>query len=512
MKKTVSLLLAILSIVILIVPMATTVSAASTTGFNILSSSNYAKTYTLSTSGKTIPYTNKNLTTRGTTTYGASSSAYIDNSSDELYIIDVGITNGTYWAYVSYPVSSKRVYAYIPLSALTSNNGTHAKTTSTGKFYCSPREGYSNNSSYYVEKGDTVYIIATSGSKCQILYPTSGDKWRLAWCNSSDYQQFCGNINTTDSSVMTDVTAYFAGKTITLQSVQNGKYLCSDTNYSNTPAMCNRSNETEGTTYTVSSITSDGWVGFKSKNNNKYLSARSGITDTPVQSVAGSLQSWECFRIYKKGNDYYIKAQVNNKFLCVRVDKSGAPVQAYANAASTWERFTIRFVEEQSTSNTFIHPMKNFSKKYTQWCVYPSYVSGSRTHHAGVDYISDDPTVYAFTNGTVVAAGFNNANGNYVLIEHTISGKKVYSFYGHLDSYNVSVNQTVSAGTPIGIVGETGSSSHGIVHLHFAIIDYKWTNGGVYGYVTEFSGNKVNYENVNYYNPYYVIAYGKLPD
>lgn len=331
--------------------------AASTTGFDILSNSNYAKTYTLSNSGKTIPYTNKNLTTRGTTTYGASSSSYIANSSDELYIMDVGSTNGTYWAYVSYPTSSRRVNAYIPLSALTCNNGSHAKTTSTGKFYCSLREGTANNSSYYVAKGDTVYLVATSGSKCQILYPISGGKWRLAWCNSSDYQMYCGTVNNTttvsntattnNTAGLTDVTAYFAGKTITLQSVQNGKYLCSDANYSNTPAMCNRANTTTWTTYTVSSMTSDGWVGFKSNTNKKYLSATSNATDTPIRSVAGSVQSWECFKIYQKGNDFYIKAQVNNKFLCVRVDKSGAPVQAYASATSTWERFNIRFVGQE---------------------------------------------------------------------------------------------------------------------------------------------------------------------
>ncbi len=333
------------------------VFSASTTGFDILSSSNYAKTYTLSSSGKTIPYTNKNLTTRGTTTYGASSSSYIANSSDELYIMDVGSINGTYWAYVSYPTSSRRVNAYIPLSALTSNNGSHAKTTSTGKFYCSLREGYSNNSSYYVVKGDTVYLVATSGSKCQILYPISGGKWRLAWCNSSDYQKYCGSVNNTtnnsnsvitnNTAGLTDVTAYFAGKTVTLQSVQNGKYLCSDANYSNTPAMCNRSSTTTWTTYTVSSMTSDGWVGLKSNTNKKYLSATNNATDTPIRSVAGSVQSWECFKIYQKGHDFYIKAQVNNKFLCVRVDKSGAPVQAYANVASTWERFNIRFAGQE---------------------------------------------------------------------------------------------------------------------------------------------------------------------
>lgn len=174
-KRIVSMLLALATLCsMLLIPSA----AASTTAFDLLSSSRYAKTYTLST--------------RGTATYGASSSSYIDNRTDELYLIDVGVSNGKYWAYVSYPTSSKRVYAYIPLSAISNNNGSHAKTTSTGKFNCSLRSGTSLSSSYYVSKGDTVYLVATSGSKYQILYPTSGSAYRLAWCDASDYNKYCG--------------------------------------------------------------------------------------------------------------------------------------------------------------------------------------------------------------------------------------------------------------------------------------------------------------------------------
>ena len=197
LKRVLSLLLVMITLCSVI---AIPAFAASTTAFDILSSSNYAKTFTLTGTGKTIPYTNSNLSTRGTATYGASSSSYIDNSADELYILDVGCTNGTYWAYVSYPTSSGRVKAYIPLSAITSNNAGHNKTSSTGKFYCSLREGSSTSSSYYVAKGDTVYLIATSSSKYQILYPISNGKWRLAWCSASDYQKYCGSTGYSDNS------------------------------------------------------------------------------------------------------------------------------------------------------------------------------------------------------------------------------------------------------------------------------------------------------------------------
>lgn len=349
MKKTRRLFALVLCLATVFSLFAVHAGAASTSAFDHLSSSAYARTYTLATSGSTIPYTSSSLSTRGTATYGASSSSYIANSSDELYLMDAGVNSkGQYWAYVSYPTGNGRVKAYIHLSAITANNGSHAKTTSTGKFCCALRQNGSTSSSYYVAKGDSVWLLATSGSRCQILYPTSNGKYRIAWCAASDYQKYCAP---TDS--MVDVTAYFAGKTITLRSVENGKYLCADGNISGTPLMANRDSAAGWETFTVSALTSDGWVGFKA-HNGKYLSAMADTTNTPIGAKYDNLLSWECFRIYQKGSDFYIKAQINNKWLCVRTDTSGAPVQAYANAASTWERLTIRCSSEEM----FLSPAK----------------------------------------------------------------------------------------------------------------------------------------------------------
>ncbi len=354
-KSMVALTMAICTVIALALP-----ALAATTGFDILNSSKYAKTYTLSSTGQTIPYTSNTLATRGTVTYGRSSSSYIANSTDELYLMDVGQTNGKWWAYVSYPSGSRRVNAYIPLSAITKNNGSHAKTVSSGKFYCSIREGSANSSKYYVAKGDTVYLIATSGSRYQILYPVSGG-WRLAWCNKSDYDKYCGgssssnnntvlNVITNNNTGLVDVTSYFAGKTVTMRSVENGQYLCAEFSYSNVDIKANRSSPTTWTSFTFSDMTSDGWIAIKAHTNGKYLTAVNNETDTPLRAYASVIQGWECFRIYMKGNDFYIKAQVNNKYLCVRVDRSGAPVQSYASAASTWERLDIRFTDGQFVS------------------------------------------------------------------------------------------------------------------------------------------------------------------
>lgn len=192
-KKQIALAL---TVVLVFTCMVFPASAASTTAFDILNSSNYAKVFTLSGTGITIPYTNETLSTRGTLSYGANRSSYIANDTDELYLFDVGCnTSGQYWALVSYPTASRRVIAYIPLSAITSNNAAHTKTSSAGKFYTSLRENGSLSSSHYVAKGDTVYLISTSSSKYQILYPIPGG-YRLAWCSKDDYSKYCGTPST----------------------------------------------------------------------------------------------------------------------------------------------------------------------------------------------------------------------------------------------------------------------------------------------------------------------------
>ncbi|MCD7827841.1 MAG: SH3 domain-containing protein [Clostridiales bacterium] len=208
-KRSIAILLAVITI---FSAFGITSFAHNTTAYNKINSSSvsYAKTYTISTSGRTIPYTSTSLSTRGTVTYGKSSGAYIDNAADEIYVYSVGKnSSGTYYAKVTYPSGNKRLTAYIALSAISSGNGSNKSVTSTGKFYCAKRYGNSTSSSYYVAKGDTVYLLATNGSWYQILYPTSGSVWRIAWCKQTDYNKYCGSSTKTTYN---DVFASSKGK------------------------------------------------------------------------------------------------------------------------------------------------------------------------------------------------------------------------------------------------------------------------------------------------------------
>ncbi len=88
--------------------------------------------------------------------------------------------------------------------------------------------------------------------------------------------------------------------------------------------------------------------------------------------------------------------------------------------------------------------------------------------------------VIAAAPGTVVTSVVGNKKpsyGQYVVVDH---GNGESSLYAHLDSVLATVGQTVSAGTQLGTVGNTGNSSGS--HLHFeerlggAVVD-AWFHG-----------------------------------
>lgn len=99
--------------------------------------------------------------------------------------------------------------------------------------------------------------------------------------------------------------------------------------------------------------------------------------------------------------------------------------------------------------------------------------TGASTYHQGVDL--DTGTgwpVVAARAGVVVFAGWGNAAGNYVTIDHQDGFRSTYM---HLSSINVSVGQIVSAGKNIGATGSTGVSTGD--HLHFGIsLNGVWVN------------------------------------
>ena len=91
--------------------------------------------------------------------------------------------------------------------------------------------------------------------------------------------------------------------------------------------------------------------------------------------------------------------------------------------------------------------------------------AGASSYHQGVDLDTGtgDP-VYATRAGVVTVAGWGNAAGNYVQINHQDGFSSIYM---HLSSSCVSAGQIVSAGELIGATGATGITTGD--HLHFGI-------------------------------------------
>jgi len=92
-------------------------------------------------------------------------------------------------------------------------------------------------------------------------------------------------------------------------------------------------------------------------------------------------------------------------------------------------------------------------------------INDKETMHTGVDLAAVEGTVVvAAASGTVSAVGYDDANGNYVIIDH---GNGITSVYAHLFCSCVSVGDLVSPEIKIAEVGSTGISTG--PHLHFEI-------------------------------------------
>ncbi|MFJ5759553.1 peptidoglycan DD-metalloendopeptidase family protein [Neobacillus sp. NPDC093182] len=104
------------------------------------------------------------------------------------------------------------------------------------------------------------------------------------------------------------------------------------------------------------------------------------------------------------------------------------------------------------------------------WPTVGGYVSSQQGQrwgraHKGIDIARpSNRTIKAADNGKVVSAGYDGGYGNKIVIDHQNGLRTVYA---HLDSIGVSVGQTVSQGSAIGVMGSTGNSTG--VHLHFEV-------------------------------------------
>ncbi|MGL4981851.1 MAG: peptidoglycan DD-metalloendopeptidase family protein [Treponemataceae bacterium] len=121
---------------------------------------------------------------------------------------------------------------------------------------------------------------------------------------------------------------------------------------------------------------------------------------------------------------------------------------------------------QEINGDLFMRPLKNryYISSNFGWRSNP--FTGSRTYHNGIDLACPQGTpIYAALSGRVVAAGWDNTYGNYVVVAHH-SGYR--TLYGHMSRITTTYGQSIGTGTKIGEVGNTGMSTG--PHVHFTIL------------------------------------------
>lgn len=96
--------------------------------------------------------------------------------------------------------------------------------------------------------------------------------------------------------------------------------------------------------------------------------------------------------------------------------------------------------------------------------------SGSPEFHRGSDLAAPLGTpILAVADGVVRFAGQRSPHGGQIIVEHTVAGERVASYYHHmyLHGIHVTAGETVAAGQHIGDVGSAGRSTG--PHLHVEI-------------------------------------------
>ncbi len=111
-----------------------------------------------------------------------------------------------------------------------------------------------------------------------------------------------------------------------------------------------------------------------------------------------------------------------------------------------------------------IWPVEGYISSTFGWRKSP--ISGNDNFHRGTDIVAPNKTpIKAVSAGKIITAGWSNSGyGNHIIIDHGFGMK---TLYGHLNSIMINVGDSVSMGTEIGLLGNTGYSTG--PHLHYEV-------------------------------------------
>ena len=205
--------------------------------------------------------------------------------------------------------------------------------------------------------------------------------------------------------------------------------------------------------------------------------SEAGMTEDQIMDLAAifgwdidfaqDLQPGDSFRVVYQDKYQDDERVASGDILAAEFINQGAIYRAVLNQDGNY--YTP---EGKAMRKSFLRAPVNFkyiSSNFNPRRLHP--VTGKMRPHNGIDYVAPVGTpIMAAGSGSVVAAGYNQFNGNYVFIKH--AGNFVTK-YLHLSKRTVNKGQRVKQGQTIGLLGGTGRVTG--PHLH-----YEFVVGGVH--------------------------------
>ena len=217
------------------------------------------------------------------------------------------------------------------------------------------------------------------------------------------------------------------------------------------------------TEYASGIIDSSFWsVGISAGLNEKQIINFANIFGWDID-FANDLRKGDAFTLIYE--NHYVDGEYigTGKILAAEFINQG---ESYAAVRHTDDNFYTP--EGRSLRKAFLRAPVNFkyiSSNFNPRRKHP--VTGKVKAHRGIDYAAKTGTpVVSAGNGTVIKAGYNKYNGNYVFIRH---GQEYVTKYLHLHKRKVKRGQKVKQGQLIGTVGATGRVTGAHLHYEFLV-------------------------------------------
>lgn len=453
-KKTVA---AFMCLIMVFTCFATSASAA--TNWPAISTSKYIKVYTISTGNNTTAYTSSSLSTKKGTIY----------ASDEIYVYSI---NNQY-VYCSYPTSKGRKYAYIPTSAITSNNWSHVTSTARAKITTYKRA--STSSSYgSIYSGDQVIAIASNGNFVQVIYP-AGNHYKMAWITKNNYNSYVAP-KANYSTPLTSGTSYY----ITPKCAQNKVLDCNGAGKANGTniQIWDKANVPNQKFKAVSA--GNGYYYFVDNNSGRVLDINGGVAEnfTNCQLWEYNGTNAQLFRLVSAGDGYYyMVSKINSNY---QLDVNGAysdngtNVQLYWKNTSDAQKF--KFTAVSNATNTSNNTMTNALYKINVsgskiTCGFDGY-KNTKGRHEGIDFKNyNGASVYSLTSGVItrITYGSNGSSGLSTIAIYDSSSDKTVVYLHTAPVSGLKAGQNVSKGQKIATESWRGVSSANGGHTHVEV-------------------------------------------